>query len=146
MKALVVYFSRTGNARKTAESIVSRLKCDSEEIVLKVSRAGPIGFIICGMESARRKSAPIQPPKKDPSGYDIVIIGGPIWASNMSSPVRAYLSMQGKSIKEAAFFCTMGSNSSGKAFSDMAVYTGKQPTATLAISQGEIKDGSYEKR
>ncbi len=112
-------------------------------MTVKGKRDGPLGYMKCGFESSRRIPATINAPSKDPSAYDILIIGGPIWSFTLSSPIRAYLSKY--KAKKAAFFCTMGGVGSAKAFSEMSLLCGNA-AATLAIKENEIQDGSYKEK
>ncbi len=109
MQALVVYYSRTGHTKKVGDELAKALPGDVEEIVDTANRAGPIGWLMSGREGSGKKLAKIQPVKKDPANYDIVVIGTPIWAANMSSPVRTYLTENKAKFKNVAFFCTEGS-------------------------------------
>ena len=143
MKALVVYYSRTGTTKKVGMAITKQLKADNEEILDVKSRAGPIGWIRSGKEAQKKQLPEIKPTKKNPSNYDLVVIGTPIWAWTLSSPVRTYLSRN--KFKKVAYFCTCGGNP-GKAFEEMENTTGKKPIATLVISEKEIKDNSYTKK
>jgi flavodoxin len=143
MKALVVYYSRTGNTRKVGQEIARQLKADTEEIISVMDRGGPLGFLRSGREAQKKILAEIKPVKKDPSKYDLVVIGTPIWASNMSSPVRTYLSMH--KFKKTAYFLT-GGGTSGKTFEDMGRITGKKTAAVLAVTDKEIKEESYSEK
>jgi hypothetical protein len=139
MQALVVYYSRTGHTKAVGEEIAKALSGDSEEIVDTTNRSGPLGWLTSGREGSGRKLAKIQPAKKDTSQYDIVIIGTPIWASNMSSPVRTYLTENKEKIKNIAFFCTEGSSGAEKAFTEMEEAIGQKPKATLVITATDIR-------
>ena len=142
MQALVVYYSRTGHTKKVGDELAKAMPGDVEEIVDTANRAGPVGWLMSGREASRKKLAKIQPVKKDPASYDIVVIGTPIWASNMSSPVRTYLTENKAKFKNVAFFCTEGSKGSEKAFAEMGGIVGKKPKATLTITMADIKSGS----
>jgi flavodoxin len=142
MQALVVYFSRTGHTKKVGDELAKALPGDVEEIVDTVNRAGPVGWLKSGREASGKMLANIQPVKKDAASYDIVVIGTPIWASNMSSPVRTYLTENKAKFKNVAFFCTEGSKGSEKAFAEMGEIVGKKPKATLAITMADIKGGT----
>lgn len=133
-KALVVYYSRTGNTRKVAETLAEALGAETEEIVAKKPRKGLRGWFFSGAEASRKIPAEIEPAKKDPAAYDLVAIGTPVWAWTVASPVRAYLERHGKDIKQAAFFCTMGSAGAEKTFTAMEELCGKKPLGTLALS------------
>ena len=95
MKALVVFYSRTGATKKVAVEIAESLKCDIEEIIDLHNRKGAIGYLKSGMHATLKKPAKIKKSRKNPASYGTVIIGTPIWSFNVSSPVRAYL-MQNK--------------------------------------------------
>jgi len=142
MKALIVYYSRTGHTKKVGEELAKALPCDSEELVDTANRAGPIGFLMSGREASGKKLAKLQPVKKDPANYDIVVIGTPVWASNMSSPVRTYITENKAKFQNIAFFCTESSKGSETAFVDMEEIIGKKPKATLAITTADLKSGS----
>ena len=91
MKILVVYYSRSGTTKKAAETIAKSLKCGSDEIKDVKNRKGLIGFIRSGRESAIKIVPKIKSSKINPKDYGLVIIGTPIWADTIASPVRAYL-------------------------------------------------------
>lgn len=143
MKTLVVYFSRDGNTKKVAEKLAEKLEADIEAITEPTSRSGAMGWIRSGAESARGVIPEINPVKADVSGYDLVVVGSPIWASSVSSPVRAFLLKHGEEIKETAFFLTMNGERPEKALSEMQERTGKQPQATAGFKAKAIKDDSY---
>ncbi len=142
MKSLVVYYSRTSHTKKIGEELAKALPGDVEELVDTANRAGPIGWLMSGREGSGRMLAKIQPVKKDPANYDIVVIGTPIWSRNMSSPVRAYLTENKAKFKNVAFFCTEGSSGSEKAFAEMEEVIGKKPKAMLTITTADLKSGS----
>jgi hypothetical protein len=114
-----------------------------EELIDTANRAGPMGFLQSAREGSGRKLAKIQPVKKDPANYDIVIIGTPNWASNMSSPVRTYLTENKAKFKDVAFFCTEGiKGGSETLFAEMEEVIGKKPKATLTITLPDFKKGN----
>jgi len=45
LKSLVVYYSRTGNARFVAETIAAEVGADVEEVLDLKKRSGPLGFL-----------------------------------------------------------------------------------------------------
>ncbi len=140
MKALIVYFSRTGRTRKVAEAIASLTGSDLEEIREKRGRGGPLGWLKSGMESTRGTLPNIEPLDNDPASYDLVVIGTPIWASNASSPVRAFVNQYKDRIREAAFFCTGDGNDSDEAFKGLEELLGRKPQATMDLL-GEEREG-----
>jgi len=54
MRALVVYYSRTGHTKKVGDGIAKELQCDSEELIDTVNRSGPIGWLNSGRQAMRK--------------------------------------------------------------------------------------------
>lgn len=143
MKTLIAYYSRTGITKKLADSIAKEIKCDTEEIFTAKETKGPIGYIACGREAMKKIPAEIKKTKKDTSKYDLVILGGPVWAWNISSPIRAY--MIEHKFKKVAFFCTQGGSGAETAFKEMKSLS-KKPLATLALKTTEVVKTDYSKQ
>jgi len=139
---LVVHYSRTGNTEKVTGEIAKALGADTETIIDKKSRKGPIGWLSAGKDSTRKVPADIEEPKYDPSGFDLVVIGTPVWAWTVSAPVLAYLQKFSGKFPEVAFFLTFDGNME-KTFADMAAAAGKQPKATLAVHTRDIKSEAF---
>jgi len=133
MNGLIIYFSRTGRTRKAAEAIQEITGFDLEEIKEKAGRVGALGWLRSGMESTRRMLPQINPLTHDPSQYDIVIIGTPIWASNMSSPIRAFITEYRDKINQIALFCTGDGVEPEKVFTPISELLGKEPKATFGL-------------
>jgi len=146
MKALVVYYSRSGNTRKVATAISNGLKCEIEEIKDTKKRTGLWGWLMTGRDGAKKLLTKIKDIEKDLGSYDIVIIGGPIWSWNLSSPVRTFLSQYAEQIKSAAFFCTEGGSGDKRAFRSMEELLGKSPIAKLIVKETEIKRDTYHEK
>ena len=138
MKTLVVYYSRTGNTRKLAEMISSALGAESEEIRDQSNRTGILGYLRSGKEAVLGHTTPIDASDRDFTGFDVVIVGTPVWASSVSSPVRTFLGKQPAKLSRVAFFCTMGGSGSGSTFRQMEQICGRAPVATMAASQREM--------
>ena len=140
MNGLIIYFSRTGRTRKVAKAIQEATGFDLEEIKEKAGRVGALGFLRSGMESTRRMLPQIIPLTHDPSQYDIVVLGTPIWASNMSSPIRAFITEYKKKINQIALFCTGDGVNPENVFILISELLGKEPKATFGLIGPERKD------
>lgn len=110
VKSLVVYYSRTGNAKFVAETIAAELGSDIEEVIDLKSRKGKIGWITAGRDASTGKLVQIAPTTKPPSDYDLLIIGTPIWAWGPTAAIRTYLSKNDLSGKKVALFFTLDNN------------------------------------
>ena len=146
MKALVVFYSRTGVTRKVAETISDLLRCETEEIVDTKDRTGAVGYLLAGRDASLKKLTTIKELKSDPSSYDMVIIGTPVWAFTMSAPVRTYLLQNKGRFKKAAFFCTQGGVGNKGAFRDMEEASGVKPCGTFVLRTGEVVRDDYRSK
>ncbi len=86
---------------------------------------------------------PIERPTHAPTTYDLVVIGGPIWASHPAPPVRAYLQHEVGRFSNAAFFLTHGGSSPEKALGEMEALGGVTPKATLVVRESDVKSGRF---
>jgi flavodoxin len=143
MKTLIVYYSRTGNTRMIAEEIAKHLKADIEEVKDTQNRKGIIGYLRSGYQANRKKLTSLEKPVNNPTEYDLIIIGTPIWAGKMSVPIRTYLNQFKDEIEQMAIFCTYGGSGLEGTLEDIAIYTGKVPRSTLGIKNNQIKSGEY---
>jgi len=143
MKVLTVFYSRTGTTRKVAESISKALSCDIEEIFDTKNRAGPLGFITAARDASNKKLTVIRETKMDPSAYDIIVIGTPVWGRAMSAPIRTYICQNKEHFKRVAFFCTCGGMNADKTLEAMKDLCGKETVALVTITQKETKSEEY---
>lgn len=146
MRILIVYYSRTGTTRTIAQELRQQLDGEMEEIFDTKDRSGALGYLSAGRDASLRRLTDLHPETSDPSLYDLVVIGTPIWSWNVSTPIRTYLSKYRGRIKKAAFFCTMGGSGSERAFREMAEISGSDPAATLALSTQEVIQRRYQAR
>ncbi len=144
MKTLVVFYTRTGTSWKVAQELAKSINADVEELVDLENRRGIIGFIKSGIDVIRKKRASLKQTDKDPSAYDLVILGTPVWASNLSTPLRTYVDDNKKLLKNIALFCTAG-GSSGRyvdnCLGELEKLTGQKPVAFLGLDKNDMKQG-----
>jgi flavodoxin len=138
MKTLILFYSRTGTTKKVAEKLAVIFSADIEEIFDTVNRSGAKGYLLSGRDATLKKMTKIKPLVHNLSDYDLVIIGTPIWAWTMSTPIRTLLTEQKDKIKQAAFFCTQSGSGAQGAFSNMAELINKQPLASLNLLTKEV--------
>jgi flavodoxin len=108
MKSLVVYYSRSGNARFMAQTIAAELGSDVEEVVDLKNRGGIWGFLSGGFDATRGKETKIGETKKTPAGYDLVVVGTPVWSSRPTPAIRTYLQRNDFSGLKVALFFAQG--------------------------------------
>jgi hypothetical protein len=142
LKALVVYFSRTGKTKRVGDEIAVALGADVEELRDDVDRNGPIGFIRSGREAKSGKLVRLEPLAYDPSAYDLVVVGTPVWARMTSSPVRTYLTQEHLGDARVAWFCTLGAQSESfrqDCFETMTDAAGRTPVSTVGFSAKDMR-------
>ena len=144
-KTLVAYYSRTGSTKRIAHEISSALGCKAEPIREKNIRKGWWGFLMSGMESSRGILPEIEK-FPDVSAYDLVVIGTPVWAGTVASPVRAFLVSHVAQLSKVAFFSTKGGSGGCAAFEKMEKDCKHAPLATLGVRASEIGSGEYTKK
>jgi len=144
MKTLIAYYSRTGITANVAKSLRREFGADLEEVKGTKNYSGSIGWIKSLFDAIRKNPTEIEPIGKDPSEYDTVIIGTPVWASTMASPILTYITENKEKFNDLAFFCTCGSNGYEKTFADMKEIVAKDPLETLFLTKHDI--GSYESK
>ena len=93
MKALIVYYSRTGTTAKVAESLAAALKADVVEIKCARYRPGWLRYLRAGYDSVKGIMPPIEVPRIQPLNYDVILLGAPIWTSYPALPLRSFLAL-----------------------------------------------------
>jgi hypothetical protein len=143
MKTLVIYYSLTGTTRTVAAELAKELSADTEEIRCDRYRPGFPGFIKAGYDSWAGRLPPIAKPLHDPSAYELVLIGGPMWAWHAATPVRTYLQEQAGHTPNVAFFLTCGSAPADKALREMEMLVGSAPKGALVVHEADVKSGAF---
>jgi len=144
MKILVACYSRTGTTKAVGEAIARELGADFDQIIDMKKRTGmpPIRFLIAGRDAMRRRPTDIRF-EKSAGDYDLIVVGTPVWAGNVTPAVRTYLTVQKLEGKKVAFFCT-GFGRRGKVFDEMRVLVPESVVVgTLEVKSKEVKTGAY---
>lgn len=141
---LVVYHSRSGATAAVARSLAELVGADLEAISPLAPRPGPSGFLNCLYEAVQRRKPAIAP-TRDPSGYRLVIVGSPVWAGCVSSPVLTYLTTHRRALTEVAAFCTSGSGVATSVFAQIeALLRGRPLRARLSLTHDAALTGDAE--
>jgi menaquinone-dependent protoporphyrinogen IX oxidase len=141
MRVLVVFYSLTGTTRRVAQAVAAELGADIEEIRCPNYRPGFFGFWRAGYASWKNKIPEIAPSKYAAADYDLVVVGGPVWAWNACTPVRAYLMREATRLPALAFFVTVGGVGFKRALATMETLAGRKPAATLVLKTEDFKRG-----
>jgi flavodoxin len=143
-KFLVVYFSRTGYTRRVAEEVAAALGAELEALREPRDRKGFFNYMRSGREALTKRQAPIEPMVQDPAEFELVVLGTPVWAGHVSSPMRTYVAEHGRDFRSVAIFCTQHSSGADKVFRELAALVGKEPIATLAFNDRAITRAGHQ--
>jgi flavodoxin len=141
MKALVVYYSRTGTTRALAQLLGVALEAEVDAIEDRADRRGILGYLRSGRDAWLGRRTELVPSAIDPAGFDLVVIGTPVWNASLSSPVRTYLQDHARALRAIAFFCTMGGRGAARVFREMEAICHRPPLATLAQTARQVRGG-----
>lgn len=146
MKTLIVYYSRTGLTKKVAISISKKIDAELDGIIDKKDRSGAIGYMTAGKDAMKNNPTDIIY-EKDPKYYDVIIIGGPVWAWTVTPAIRTYLDKNAKILKDKriAFFATQGSSGAEGKFKEMERLLGTKPLSTFVVNGKDFRHNDYEK-
>jgi flavodoxin len=143
-RTLVAYYSMSGNTRSLARELGASLGADVEEIVEPRARQGALGYVRGVFESLTRRTPPIAPPVHDPAQYDLVLMGGPVWAGHIASPMRTFASRYGGVARHVGFFCTEGGRGSETAFEELEQICKHPPDATLVVDAKHLSAEAHQ--
>ena len=126
MKTIIVYYSLEGNTAYAAEKIAADLGADLLRIepVKTYPSSGFRKFFWGGKSAVMAETPKLQPYDFDADAYDRIIFGFPVWASNVTPPIRTFIkenNLAGKRI--AAFACQSGAGAE-KAFAKLKAALG----------------------
>ncbi|MGE5558412.1 MAG: flavodoxin family protein [Bacillota bacterium] len=142
MKAVVFYYSYSGKTKLVAEALGRSLRAEVREIK-EVKKRGVLGaYFFGGRDALRGKSSEIQPCNTDLKGFDMVLIGTPIWAGRPTPAVNALLAKLDFTGKKVGAFVTLGGiglASALKAFTDSISSRGGKVAATASYRSMKIK-------
>lgn len=137
-KILIVFYSRTGKTAQAALDLASHLDADIEKIIDKKKRTGLFSIITNGRDAMQQKLTDITPMTKNPTGYDLVIIGSPIWAGNLPPAVRTYLTQCQALLGRYAFFITSDNTDPTLAAQMAAQVVGKEALIFTGFNKQEL--------
>jgi len=74
------------------------------------------------------------------------VLGTPVWAGRMSSPLRTYILQQRDNLARIAVFCSEGGANGDRAIRQVAELCGKVPVASLIVTEPELASGAYRQK
>jgi flavodoxin len=107
LKALVIYYSKTGNTKLMAENMAQKLNADI--LALKpqkeIKSDGFMLFFRGGFQSMTKRKIKLESIETDFADYDLIILGTPVWAWRLNPVVRSFLKTAKFKNKKFGLFC-----------------------------------------
>lgn len=113
IKSLVIYYSFEGNTRLVAESMAQSIDADllSLQPEKEMESKGFSKYLWGGSQVMMKRKPALKPFEVNPSEYDLILIGTPVWAWTYSPPVATLLQSVDFSNKYIGLFtCHGGQN------------------------------------
>lgn len=150
-KALVVYFSATGNTKAVAETIAGLQGADVHEIVPEQPYTDEdLNYNDKGSRATAEQNDPEARPAisgsiEDIAGYDVIYVGYPIWWGDMPRILYTFFDTYDLTGKTIAPFCTSG----GSGLSGTPETIGSLETGATVLEGLHVRDsaaGSAEEK
>lgn len=142
-RILVVCYSRSGTAWRVAQHLAERLGADLDRITECEPRSGVLGFAQSILEAAA-KGVPAIQARRDPREYSRVVLGTPVWAGAIASPVRAYLLAHGQHLNDPAFFAVMGGRGADRVIRELKFACDAPRAPSCILTQRQVERNEFQ--
>jgi len=141
MTALVLYYSNTGNTQKVAKALAEQLGADLAEITCQAYLAwyGPLAM---AWDIFTRHLPGVSVVALKGARYDLVVVGGPVWAAHAAPPVLSALKLLPAADTTAVFVTCRGTSPNSPpdpALAEMRAAVPSSVTASRIFSEEEIR-------
>lgn len=121
-RTALIYYSLNGHTHFVAQKISKQLDCPKIRLKLKKEFSTTSKFLQyfwAGKSSVFKDKPPLANKEIDLSPYDTLIIATPVWAGNLSSPVRSFLASYAIEGKQIHLVATTSGGAFEKCFASM---------------------------
>lgn len=141
MKALVLYYSNTGHTQTVARALAEHLGADLAEITCHAYLAwyGPLAMV-WDIFARHRPQVTIVAPRD--AHYDLVVVGGPVWAARAAPPVLSALHKLPAAEATAVFVTCRGTSPNSPpepALAEMQAAAGSRGQASRIFREEEVR-------
>lgn len=107
-KSIFIYFSYSGDNEKFAKVLESTLNCDILRLIPENEYTNSSIKILFqgGNESLRKKTPSLKKYDFNPQDYDLIILGGPVWAWTFAPVLRSFLASVNLDNKNIVLTCS----------------------------------------
>lgn len=144
-KCLIIYYSFSGTTQLVAEALAAQLDADLIRIECDTYKKGWLNYLKAGYASAKKRTPPIALSAEPGSGYDLVIVGTPVWAGYPAPPLRSLFAGDYALPQQVVAFMTQGGESPGaNALPELKAIVGERLQAATHFRERDVRDGAYE--
>ena len=136
---LCIYYSRTGNTKRVMETIAKEMDAELVALTDGVERSGLRGWLRSGMDAMKLSTKPLNPfeTARPLEEYRLVIVGSPVWAGRMASPIRSLLKRRGLELHRVAYVVTRSTEQrSEEVYDQMDLYTAEKRLFAVSLRPG----------
>lgn len=144
-RILVVCYSRGGTTFEVAKYVAEALDADLERIEDSSPRKGLTGYVRSAVE-AIAKGLPTIRTLRDPRDYDFVVLGTPVWAGTLASPVRSYLTAHPGKIRLAGCFTVMSAMGGEEVVHELQLACGENSGPNCVLTDLDVKRERYREK
>ena len=135
MKTLIVYYSMSGNTEYVAKKIAGRMDADllRLEPEKEYPNRGIRKFLWGGKSAVMAEKPKLKPYRFDAGIYDTIVFGFPVWAGNITPPLRTFLSDSRPDAAVYAAYACQGGSGAEKAFGKLKKCLGHDLSRTMVL-------------
>lgn len=109
MNTCFIYYSYSGITKRLAETVRASCGGDTVEVIPRQKYNALTAYTLGCIRARNRECDPIDPEVIDVSGYDLIVIGTPVWAFRPTPAINgAIAALKGAEGKKAVVFATCG--------------------------------------
>lgn len=147
MRSLVLYFSNTGHTQKIAEALARELDAELGEVTCAryLRWYGPLAI---AWDIFTRNLPAIDVVIPRDAKYDLIVVGGPVWAARAAPPILSFLTLRAVTggASYGLFVTCRGTDRKSPpepAIADMKLAVRTPAVASTIFREAEIQDESY---
>ena len=143
MKIGIIYHSESGHTRHVAQHLASACGGQLIEVSDRTSYSRLTRFLIWCKKARGEEKTEIEPASIDVSGYDLLVVGSPVWAFKPTPVIHSALdAMKGCGRKPVVAFSTHGGRpgQTGETFKRWIESRGMNFAGVMDIHQNDIEN------
>ena len=135
MKALIVYYSQSGNVKWASEALGKELDATLLPLIPKKEypNKGFRKFFVGGGAALLKKKPALKPYEANLSEYDLIVLADPVWNARVAPPILTFLKENDLKGKKVALMLSSGSGNAEKAFKELKKILKENPIAELSL-------------